>query len=276
MFPLYPPVKIQSFSHGDYQDPQGNAGANNVQGDAVSDAAPKSGQKWTNKKRQRSDDSMWSSEKQNMKGILVIADRDLIVVIDSLTAGKNAVTEDQANLIKFEIAKKILEQEPEMYCPIFEFDEFRFGSFRIFCVDAASKDWLLSTDLNGSFEGATLRKRIKSQIPKTTKVRGDFLVPKQVDQSFVLGLLQRQNKELLVDQWRVVKFEEMSKEKVSMPATGTGYVVVLEIDDASAAKMEEDGHLWVYFLTSEVTLEKHHTGWQAPKKVKNKTISHGS
>lgn len=227
-------------------------------------------------KRLRSDDSPEGPDRKKQVTVTpprkpekmkVHSSADQVVVIDNLSAADQSITQDQVELIRFEIASLVIELGPEEEVPTFVYSGCKDGRMRITCQTVASKAWLLSsTDrLNGSIDGASLRMRILSEIPTPVRISGFLPLPKSVDRDFVMKLLLRQNPNLGIERWFASKFDEVSGKDPAHPMIGAGYFVMFEIDEESMAKLQE-ASLRVFFAATTVAFTRHDAKRSAPAK----------
>lgn len=211
--------------------------------------------KYSGPKRQRSDDSnvtQPATKKRPVQGVKrkpgqKMPPPDLEVLIDNTAATNGAITAEQVELMKFRLSMLMVERgrsnpKPEEPLPTIKFDHggFSAGYMRITCNNVYARDWLLSVgnELNSSFEGASLRLRMRNQLPVLTKIKGFFPIPKAVEPSFVLELLGQQNEGIDFKEWRTVRFTKMAGRDKKCPTIGCGFMAVFGVDGASLAALE--------------------------------------
>lgn len=192
--------------------------------------------------------------------------RDLEVIIDNQAEPDCMLTMDQVNRIRYEVLQLRRARNLPETSPIqFVLDGCHRGVMRISCLDTMPMVWLRSKRdvLNGSVEGAQLRLRMRSEMPRYTRVRGFFPVPKPVDVTFLMALLWQQNDSVDATSWKVLKFERREGPDPLSPMRGAGYYVVFELDEMCLQSLRDAGDR-VFFSVSTVKL----TGYGDGRKAK--------
>lgn len=210
-------------------------------------------------KRQRSDDSTKapSTKRSAAPAKPPVPCSDLEVVITNKAVENGALTIEHIETIRFELSSLLLAQDPSEFGPEFEYVGSAGGWLDLRCKNAESKVWLVEKVgvLNGLLEGkADLSVRARSEM-RTHRVSGLFPVPRKVEPNFVTGLLLRQNKNLLINTWRVIRFDEVMGKNPNQSSVGSGYFVLFEVDDASFSELKLAGFKVSFALTAVIMRE---------------------
>lgn len=210
-------------------------------------------------KRQRSDDSTVApSSKKSTVVEKVAAPSNLEVVILNTAVENGALTNDNIETVRFELSSLLLAQDPNEFGPEFEYVGSAGGWLDLRCKNLESKEWLTTNIavLNSRLVGqATLSVRTRSEM-RTHKVSAFFPVPRTVEQSFVTGLLLRQNRSLPINTWRVIRFDTIQGKDSNNPSAGSGYFALFEVDSDSLQALKALSFKVSFALTSVTMREQ--------------------
>lgn len=206
--------------YGQSSDPNGRSDAP----DNMQNKQAKSGMKKVHPKRQRSDDQpdhpsskrpsvdAPNSDPAGAAHVEVARSPELEVVLDDISEVGQMLTMQQVDLIRFELASLVADQEQDAFAPTFELSRCSGASMHIYCINEDSVNWLLSKReaISSVIDGVKLRMRKRTDIPPSVRVCSFFPIPKDVVPAFVLRLLLRQNRHLDFSEWKIVKFEAVA------------------------------------------------------------------
>lgn len=183
---------------------------------------------------------------------------ELEVLIDNMAVARGALTIDEIELVRFQITTMMFGPNAEEMGPEFGFSYSGYSNthLSVHCKSAASRDWLLSNigQVNEAFSGANLRARIRPDIPVPHRVAAFFPMPKKVEESFLHGLLIRQNQRLKADRWDLRSCEFVQGKDAAHPMVGAGYWTRFELDDKGLATLKENG-MKALFATTTVAFK---------------------
>lgn len=177
------------------------------------------------------------------------------MVLDDISGIGIMLNLQQVELIRFELASLIADQELDDFAPTFEHSRCCGTSMHIHCIDAESVEWLLSKReaIGAVIDGAELRMRKRSDMLPSVKMFAFFPIPKVVVPAFVLHVLVRQNRHLDFSEWGILGFEAVEGKDPTYPLTGKGYFIIFDVDANSYALLKDSNNK-VHFGVGTVTL----------------------
>lgn len=81
------------------------------------------------------------------------------------------------------------------------------------------------------------------------------------------GLLLRQNKNLPINTWRVIRFDPSKGKDSKHPTVGTGYFVLFEVDNDSISALKLTGFKVSFALTSVILRKQGKASTDATQEV---------